>query len=82
MRDPERGQRRRRVRERGRLDLFLFIGSFIIAEAMLVHGLDRRFAFNILSLRWVGSSTYRIIIAFGFIGRPPPRSCPTQVRRR
>jgi solute carrier family 13 (sodium-dependent dicarboxylate transporter), member 2/3/5 len=48
--------------------IFLFIGSFKIAEAMLVHGLDRRFAFNILSLRWVGSSTYRIIIAFGFIG--------------
>ncbi|MDP9209951.1 MAG: SLC13 family permease [Actinomycetota bacterium] len=35
---------------------------------MLVHGLDRRFAFNILSLRWVGNSTHRIIIAFGFIG--------------
>jgi sodium-dependent dicarboxylate transporter 2/3/5 len=48
--------------------IFLFIGSFIIAEAMLVHGLDRRFAFNILALRWVGNSTYRIIIAFGFIG--------------
>jgi sodium-dependent dicarboxylate transporter 2/3/5 len=48
--------------------ILLFIGSFIIAEAMLVHGLDRRFAFNILALRWVGNSTYRIIIAFGFIG--------------
>ena len=48
--------------------IFLFIGSFIIAEAMLVHGLDRRFAFNILALRWVGNSTWRIIIAFGFIG--------------
>ena len=35
---------------------------------MLVHGLDRRFAFNILALRWVGNSTHRIIIAFGFIG--------------
>ena len=48
--------------------IFLFIGSFIIAEAMLVHGLDRRFAFTILGLRWVGSSTWRIIAAFGFIG--------------
>ena len=48
--------------------ILLFIGSFIIAEAMLVHGLDRRFAFNILALRWVGNSTHRIIIAFGFIG--------------
>jgi solute carrier family 13 (sodium-dependent dicarboxylate transporter), member 2/3/5 len=48
--------------------ILLFIGSFIIAEAMLVHRLDRRFAFNILGLRWVGNSTHRIIIAFGFIG--------------
>jgi sodium-dependent dicarboxylate transporter 2/3/5 len=48
--------------------IFLFIGSFIIAEAMLVHGLDRRFAFNILAMRWVGNSTRRIIVAFGFIG--------------
>jgi sodium-dependent dicarboxylate transporter 2/3/5 len=48
--------------------IFLFIGSFVIAEATLVHGLDRCFAFNILSLRWVGNSTYRIIAAFGFIG--------------
>ena len=48
--------------------ILLLIGSFIIAEAMLVHGLDRRFAFNILALRWVGNSTHRIIIAFGFIG--------------
>jgi solute carrier family 13 (sodium-dependent dicarboxylate transporter), member 2/3/5 len=48
--------------------IFLVIGSFIIAEAMLVHGLDRRFAFNILALRWVGNSTWRIIAAFGFIG--------------
>jgi sodium-dependent dicarboxylate transporter 2/3/5 len=48
--------------------IFLFIGSFIIAEAMLVHGLDRRFAFNILAMRWVGNSTWRIILAFGIIG--------------
>jgi solute carrier family 13 (sodium-dependent dicarboxylate transporter), member 2/3/5 len=48
--------------------IFLFIGSFIIAEAMLVHGLERRFAFNILSMRAVGNSTTRIIIAFGLIG--------------
>jgi sodium-dependent dicarboxylate transporter 2/3/5 len=48
--------------------IFLFIGSFIIAEAMLVHGLDRRFAYSILGLRVVGDSTYRIIVAFGVIG--------------
>jgi sodium-dependent dicarboxylate transporter 2/3/5 len=48
--------------------VFLFIGSFIIAEAMLVHRLDRRLAFNVLSSRFVGSSTTRIILAFGLIG--------------
>jgi sodium-dependent dicarboxylate transporter 2/3/5 len=48
--------------------VFLFIGSFIIAEAMLVHRLDRRLAFTVLSSRFVGSSTIRIILAFGLIG--------------
>jgi solute carrier family 13 (sodium-dependent dicarboxylate transporter), member 2/3/5 len=48
--------------------IFLFIGSFIIAEAMVVHGLHRRLAFRVLSMKSVGGSTYRIIIAFGLIG--------------
>ncbi len=48
--------------------VFLFIGSFIIAEAMVVHGLHRRLAFRVLSMRAVGGSTYRIILAFGLIG--------------
>lgn len=47
--------------------LFVFIGGFIIAESMQKYGLDRRFAFFILSLPGVGSSTTRIIIAFGGI---------------
>ncbi len=49
--------------------VFLFIGSFIIAEAMLVHQLDRRLAFSVLSLRF-GRQTPppRIILAFGLIG--------------
>ena len=47
--------------------IFLFIGGFIIAEAMMVHGLDRRFAFRVLSARGVAQSTHRTIIAFGFI---------------
>jgi sodium-dependent dicarboxylate transporter 2/3/5 len=47
---------------------FLFIGSFIIAQAMVVHGLHRRLAYRILGTRWVGGSTYRIILAFGLIG--------------
>jgi sodium-dependent dicarboxylate transporter 2/3/5 len=48
--------------------IFLFIGSFIIAQAMVVHGLHRRLAFRVLSMRAVGGSTYRIILAFGLIG--------------
>ena len=48
--------------------IFLFIGSFIIAEAMVVHGLHRRLAFRVLSMKAVGGSTYRIILAFGLIG--------------
>ena len=30
--------------------IFLFIGSFIIAQAMMTHGLDRRFAYLVLSI--------------------------------
>ncbi len=47
--------------------IFLFIGSFFIAQAMHVHGLDRRFALWILSLRAVGDSPYRILFVFGAI---------------
>src|SRR5215211_6771665 len=47
--------------------IFLFIGAFIIAQAMITHGLDRRFAFRILSLPGVAKSTYGVIIAFGAI---------------
>jgi solute carrier family 13 (sodium-dependent dicarboxylate transporter), member 2/3/5 len=48
--------------------IFLFIGSFIIAEAMVVHGLHRRLAYRVLGMKAVGGSTYRIILAFGLIG--------------
>jgi solute carrier family 13 (sodium-dependent dicarboxylate transporter), member 2/3/5 len=47
--------------------VFTFIGAFILAQAMLVHGLARRFAFRILSLPGVTGSTNRVIIAFGVI---------------
>jgi solute carrier family 13 (sodium-dependent dicarboxylate transporter), member 2/3/5 len=47
--------------------IFLFIGAFILAQAMITHGLDRRFAFLVLSLPGVGRSTYGVIIAFGVI---------------
>ena len=45
--------------------IFLFIGSFMLAEAMFVHGLDRRIAFGALSWRLVGSSPTRILIVYG-----------------
>lgn len=45
--------------------IFLFIGSFMLAEAMFVHGLDRRIAFTALSSRCVGTSPARILIVFG-----------------
>ena len=48
--------------------IFLFIGSFIIAQAMVVHGLHKRFAYRVLDSKWVGGSTFRIILAFGLIG--------------
>ena len=47
--------------------IFLFLGSFLIARGMTLHGLDRRIALSVLSLRWVGESPHRILLAFGGI---------------
>lgn len=47
--------------------IYLFLGSFIIAKAMSIHGLDKRFAFGIISLKWVGNSSARIMFVFGAI---------------
>ncbi len=47
--------------------IFVFIGSFILAEAMFVHGLDKRIAFTALASRWVGASGTRILIAYGAV---------------
>jgi solute carrier family 13 (sodium-dependent dicarboxylate transporter), member 2/3/5 len=47
--------------------IFLFIGSFMLAEAMFVHGVDRRIAFTALSSRLVGTSATRILIAYGAV---------------
>jgi solute carrier family 13 (sodium-dependent dicarboxylate transporter), member 2/3/5 len=41
----------------GSSTIFTFIGAFILAQAMLKHGVARRFAFRILSLPRVGGST-------------------------
>jgi solute carrier family 13 (sodium-dependent dicarboxylate transporter), member 2/3/5 len=45
--------------------IFLFIGGFMLAEAMFVHGLDRRIAYTALASPAVGRSPWRILIAFG-----------------
>ena len=36
--------------------MFLFIGAFILARAIFVHGLDRRLAYTVLSLPWVAAA--------------------------
>lgn len=51
----------------GSSTVFTFIGAFILAQAMLKHGLARRFAFRILALPRAGQSTTGVIIAFGAI---------------
>ena len=45
--------------------MFLFIGAFILARAIFLHGLDRRLAYFVLSLPWVGARPTRILLAFG-----------------
>lgn len=47
--------------------IFLFIGSFLLAEAMTVHGLDRRFAAWMLSFAWVRVRPRRILLAIGIV---------------
>ena len=45
--------------------IFVFIGGFMLAEGMFVHGVDRRIAFAALSRPWIGSSSGRVMLAFG-----------------
>ncbi len=47
--------------------VFVFLGSFLLAEAMMVHGLDRRIALTILSIRWLANSVYRVVFLFGIL---------------
>ena len=47
--------------------IFLFIGSFILARAIFLHDLDKRFAYGVLSLRWIGARPSRILFAFGAV---------------
>lgn len=45
--------------------IFLFIGSCILAEAMFVHGLDRRLVFTALGSPFVGTSARRLLVVYG-----------------
>ena len=47
--------------------IFLFIGSFFLAEAMAVQGVDRRFAAWMLSFPWVAASSSRVLLVVGAI---------------
>ena len=45
--------------------IFLFMGGFLIAKGMMVNGLDKRIAYGIMSMKWVGDSPRRIFLAIG-----------------
>ena len=47
--------------------VFLFIGSFILARAMMLHGLDRRIALAFLSVRWVAAKPARVLAGVGVV---------------
>lgn len=47
--------------------IFLFIGTFMLARAIFVHGLDRRFAFAILGLPGVGERPGRVLVAYAAV---------------
>ena len=47
--------------------IFLFIGSFVLAEAMFVHRLDRRMAFTALASPWIGRSGFRLIVVYSAV---------------
>lgn len=47
--------------------IFLFIGSFIVARAIFLHGLDRRMAYGVLAMRWIGGRPSRVLLAFGAV---------------
>lgn len=45
--------------------IFLFLGSFLLAEAMQKHGLDKRIALSLLAFPAVSKTPGRLLIAFG-----------------
>jgi sodium-dependent dicarboxylate transporter 2/3/5 len=47
--------------------IFLFIGSFLLAEAIRVHALDRRLAYAVLGVPWVDDRPGRILAAVAVV---------------
>lgn len=45
--------------------IFLFMGSFIIARSMTLHGLDHRLALRVISWKWVKTSPLRLLFMLG-----------------
>ena len=58
--------------------IFLFMGGFILAKAMMTHGIDKRFAYWLLSRSWVGSNPRRIFLAVGLAAASAPAGSATQ----
>ena len=44
--------------------IFLFIGSFIIAQAIFVHRLNERIAYGVMSWKFIGARPARILVAY------------------
>ena len=47
--------------------IFVFMGGFMLARAMFVHGVDRRIAYTGLSWRFIGSGPGRLLVVYGGI---------------
>jgi sodium-dependent dicarboxylate transporter 2/3/5 len=47
--------------------VILLLGSFIIAKAMSIQGLDRRFAFEILSIKGISRKSTYIMLGIGLV---------------
>ena len=45
--------------------IMLFLGSFVLARAMCVHGLDQRLAYSVLSVKGIAAKKTRILFALG-----------------
>jgi sodium-dependent dicarboxylate transporter 2/3/5 len=47
--------------------VFLFIGSFMLARAMMIHRLDRRMALSFLAIPWVSARPARLLAGVGLV---------------